>query len=565
MPGMQMPNQDLSGLPETQGGAVKRAGKIGLYIFLAGAVTGLLFFAHYFRRGQTVAHYDAKAHLVVARSILDSAAPGYSRLGSHWLPLTHLLYLPLVAFESQYRSGLLPGLLSVFCFALSGWLTYRICLRATGSIPSGIFAAIFLLANTNLEYLQSCPLTEPVYMALMLLAMNGFLRWRDDEGRYLPWLPAAWASLGALCRYEGWFILGGILVVVGYDFCVRNMPRLRAAMAALVYLVTFAVPAALHFGYLYVRTGDNFLIRVAQGNPAPFETYRRPLLSLAYHGAELAQVAGIVPLAAGLAGVLYCGLAKKRLSRCFPLFLLWLPSLINISALYWGMIYRIRYSVLLVPAIAVFAAIAASDEKAARRVLLGSACLAAVLPWLPWFFPHEWRYHYFFAGPGVLTLPLTAAILFCAAEARGRYLCSLLAVCVLGMQVPVLAGERRPILAETGEHGFIESDRASILNYLRLHYDGTSILIDDQKLSPLIYDSQLPIRSFICGEGDPAGWRRVLDAPAGEAGWICIQKGDALAARLQVDPHMIDEYSLVVRNDWLSLYRLRPGRKPMSQ
>jgi len=526
-----------------------------VWVSVVGAVVGLAFFGYYYRAGLTTAHYDAKAHLVVARSLVDSASPGYLQLGTHWLPLLHLLYLPFVVFEFQYRSGLLPSLLSVFCFALSGGVACRIAGHVTGSARAGLFTGFFLLANANLQYLQSCPLTEPVYMALLLLAMDGLLRWRDGGCRTVPLMPAFWAALGALCRYEGWYFLAGIFVLLAFDFLSGRLPLKRAFGSALVYAGFFVVPAALHFGYLYSRTGDSFLLRVAQGNPAPFETYKRPLLSLAYHAGELAQVAGIVPLLAGAGGVLCCLMRKDRLRQGLPLFLLWLPSLINISALYWGMIYRVRYSILLVPAVALFAGIAAEEEKACRRLLILAACAAAVLPWLSWEFPHEWRYHYLYPGPGALLLPALATILFCLAFARSRFRWPLLAVCALGMQIPALEGEHRPILAETAEHEFIEADRTQILDYLRVNDDGRPILIDSQKLSPLIYDSRLPVRRFLCNEGNPSLWRSAVAAPRSRVGWICIQKGDELAGRLQIDPHLVDGYSLVVKNDWLSLYR----------
>ena len=41
--------------------------------------------------GLTLAHYDARAHLVVARRILDSLMPGWQQVGAVWLPLPHLL------------------------------------------------------------------------------------------------------------------------------------------------------------------------------------------------------------------------------------------------------------------------------------------------------------------------------------------------------------------------------------------------------------------------------------------------------------------------------------------
>jgi hypothetical protein len=219
------------------------------------------------------------------------------------------------------------------------------------------------------------------------------------------------------------------------------------------------------------------------------------------------------------------------------------------------MIYRIRYSVLLLPAIGVFAGVAALDERASRRALLLASIAAAALPWLSWYFPREWRYHGFAPGPGILLLPVIGAFLFCLSEALSRYRFALLTLCIIAMQVPVLQGEHRPILEETLEHGFIESDRAQVLDRLSRDYDGTRILIDAQKLSPLIYDSRLALREFIYNEGDPARWREALRAPEHSAGWICVQKDDELWNLLQVDPHRLDGYSLIVQNDWLSLYR----------
>ena len=155
--------------------------KIPRLVFLAGLIIGASFFCYFYRHGLTTAHYDAKAHLLVARRIVDSLEPGYVQMGAQWLPLIHLLYLPFIIFDSQYRSGFLPSLISIVAFAWSGLLTYRISYRITGSVFAGVFAAVVLFSNTNLEYLQSCPLTEPLYMALFLSAIEALIRWRDSD------------------------------------------------------------------------------------------------------------------------------------------------------------------------------------------------------------------------------------------------------------------------------------------------------------------------------------------------------------------------------------------------
>ena len=59
----------------------------------------------YYQRGLTLSHYDAKAHLVVARRVLDSLTPEYSQIGAVWLPLPHLLNLLPVQIDWMYRTG----------------------------------------------------------------------------------------------------------------------------------------------------------------------------------------------------------------------------------------------------------------------------------------------------------------------------------------------------------------------------------------------------------------------------------------------------------------------------
>lgn len=527
-----------------------------LAVLLLGAVVGLGNFAYYFLHGLSTAHFDAKAHLVVARRIIDSTAPGYAQIGAHWLPLIHLLYLPFVMIDSQYRTALIPSLMSVCSFVLSGWLAYRISRRLTGSALGGFYAAIVLLANPNLGFLQSAPLTEPVYMALSLLAMDALIRWRAEGKSDTPWLPATWAALAALCRYEGWLFIAGVIALIGYDLWSQRISRARAVRAAGVYLGVFAVPAAAHFGYVFARLGDSFFQRVARGNPEPYETYRRPLLSFIYHFGELAQAAAIIPLFIAIAGVAYCLLDRNRLRRFLPYFLLWLPSLVNIPALYWGLIYRVRYSALLLPAVAVFGSLVVAEEKAVKHVLASSCLVVFVLPWVSWLFPRVWMYHFVYPGPGILLLPAAALVLLLAARAGARCVWALLALAVLSMHVPVLEGEARAMVSESVEHQYIEPEQQVVLQHLNRHYDGTRILIDIGRLAPLMYDSRLPLKEFVCHDGDRRDWDGAVAAPQRHVGWLCAEKGDEIWTLLHVDPHWADGYSLAVQTENYVMYHL---------
>ena len=57
------------------------------------------------KRGLTLSHYDARAHLVVARRIFDSLMPGWQQIGGVWLPLPHVLNALPVQVDALYRNG----------------------------------------------------------------------------------------------------------------------------------------------------------------------------------------------------------------------------------------------------------------------------------------------------------------------------------------------------------------------------------------------------------------------------------------------------------------------------
>jgi hypothetical protein len=530
---------------------------IGRWIILAGLVAGVAFFIYYYAQQLTVAHYDAKAHLLVSRRIVDSLEPGYSQIGAHWLPLIHLIYLPFVIFDAQYRSGFLPSMISVFAFALSGWLAYRISCRFTGSVVAGIFAAVVLFANPNLEYLQSCPLTEPVYMALFLLAVEGLIAWRESDHSKMPWLAAIWMSLGALCRYEGFYFFAGVLALLFFDFWTQYIPRRKVIQAGTVFLSVFAVPVVLHFGYIYLRLGDSFFGRVAAGNPDPYMTYKRPFISLVYHLGELSQMAAILPLLLAAIGLLLWLVQRKHFSFRIPLILLWIPSLINISALYWGLIYRLRYSVLLLPAVAIFGSLAIASSETKKRALIFLAIVVMTLPGFSWYFQLTKHDNRLLPGPGAFVLPAIGLLLFLIARIRNWHAWALLVLCVIGMQFPPLAREYRPMIVETMEHEFIEPERQEVLGYLRQNYDGQRIMIDMGKQAPLVYDSRLDAKKFIYNEGGSVFWHKAILNPEQHVGWLCLEKGDAIWELLQADPGWADAYTLAVKTESFSLYRLK--------
>jgi hypothetical protein len=103
--------------------------------------------------GALLNYGDAAAHLHIARRVFDSHQPRFSELGSVWLPLPHILLLPLVQKYNWWASGtagILPSALAYIAACLG---IYRLARRWIPPIPAAL-ALVFFATNPNLLYLD---------------------------------------------------------------------------------------------------------------------------------------------------------------------------------------------------------------------------------------------------------------------------------------------------------------------------------------------------------------------------------------------------------------------------
>ena len=90
-------------------------------IAAATALVGAAAAIYYARLGLALSHHDARAHLVVARRILDSLMPGWQQIGAVWLPLPHVLNMLPVQVDAWYRTGASGTAISVASMSLGAW------------------------------------------------------------------------------------------------------------------------------------------------------------------------------------------------------------------------------------------------------------------------------------------------------------------------------------------------------------------------------------------------------------------------------------------------------------
>lgn len=168
----------------------------------------------FFRTGATLYWGDAESHLDIARRVIDSRTPGWPQLGTTWLPLPHLLMLPLVRNGWLWQTGLAGGIVSAFCMTLAATFLFTAMRRVFASSLAGWAAAAVFLLNPNTLYLGSIPMTEAAFFASLFGVLYFSTRFADTEGwGALIGLGIA-AYAGTLTRYEMWFLLPFIAVYV---------------------------------------------------------------------------------------------------------------------------------------------------------------------------------------------------------------------------------------------------------------------------------------------------------------------------------------------------------------
>lgn len=172
------------------------------------AILGTYGASVYWREGLSLSHYDAKAHLVVARRILDSIAPSWEQIGAVWLPLPHVLNALPVQIDWMYRTGASAIAISIASFAITVACISAIVRASNGTHTGAILAAALFALNPNVLYLQSTPMTEPLLFALSSLVVLYLTQWAMADDLKIRKAVGWTIVLACLTRYEAWPIVG---------------------------------------------------------------------------------------------------------------------------------------------------------------------------------------------------------------------------------------------------------------------------------------------------------------------------------------------------------------------
>jgi hypothetical protein len=494
----------------------------------------------YYQRGLTLSHYDAKAHLVVARRVLDSLTPEYSQIGAVWLPLPHLLNLLPVQIDWMYRTGASGVAISVLSFALACYAIAHLVLRVTGSRPAATIAVAIFALNPDVLYLQSTPMTEPLLFGLVLLSIGLVYDWVEILTAVIPasvvqgLSPAAasrarakaglsavahdatrarakagWCLvLACLTRYEAWPVTASVLVLAVVALWRSGLSPVEAFKAT-AHLAIYPVLAIVAFFFhSWFTTGAWFVIggffvpdNVATGNAW------KAFVAVVY---GMRRLIGTPFILLALAGVLLV-IARNfsRAGHAASLVVLALVALMALPAyaFFSGHPFRMRYMVAPSVGAAVFAGIALGMLKGRWR----HAVVAATAVWL------------------VATVK------------------------------PIDADA--PMVQEAQWDAPFSLGRRNVTACLMREYHGERILASMGSLAHYMQElshAGINIRDFV-HEGTLPYWQEAIEAPKGRVGWILVEEraedGDMLARRARESSAFTTGFARLCADGGVALYK----------
>jgi hypothetical protein len=465
----------------------------------------------YGQAGLALAHYDARAHLVVARRVLDSLVPGWQQIGAVWLPLPHVLNMLPVQVDSWYRTGASAIAISVLSTGMTTWAIARLLIGFTGSRVAAAASAALLLVNPSVLYLQSTPMTEPLLLATVMLSILFTAEW-VDRGAPLPPRAAGWAIVAAcMTRYEALPVCSALIGLAWTTLLWRGMP-VRAATIACARLAAYPAVALVLFtlnsrwttGFWFVPSGFFVPENEALGNASlAFDQVRESLY-------RLSGTAWVWPACAGATLLVWTFFRSKDRS---PL------------------------------------------------VLALAIAAAAVIPWYAYYQGHPLRVRYGFPLILACSVMTGAGIALLWAPCRPLAAAAVLAW-ALSQASPL--DRQSPLVAESQRDAVNKAGRAAVTAYLQANWDGSTIMMSMGSLAHYMHDLShvgLNIRDFL-QEGNEQLWiHAAARGPRGFVRWVVIEEkaegGDVLYQAAARNPQFLEGFERVADGGGVALYRAR--------
>jgi len=465
-----------------------------------------------------------------------------------------------------WQSGLAGAWPSLASYVLSVAGFFQLCRRLL--VPRwALLATAFFAINPNLLYLSTTAMTEPLFLALLIwivlmtmhcvdaikadqstrvarrMVLLGLLIFAAVFTRYDGWVLGAaawcvvawqlWRSQGLVRRVAPSFAFFTLLVAAGpllwlcynQHFSHDPLDFLRGPYSAPAIEKRTSPPGSKHYrGWHSVGWALLFYTRTAQVVAAAWET-------------------GFAVMAAALAGLWM--VLRRRIARAS--LLLWVPLPFYVYSIAYGSVpifipqlyphsfYNSRYGMELLPALSLFACVAAAAME--QHLARPGATPADVSS------PNTG------AGNSVRPLYLAALVLVLVNPLAMVYGSALVQQCAQWIErhpSNLLANYGPPLvlkeaLVNSTTRVPFERNLALVLEDLP---PGSPILMQQSDHIGALQDAGIPLRQTI-NESDYDSWHAALQAPSDHAAFIVALAGDAVSDAVQQHPEGLQELTIL--------------------
>lgn len=449
---------------------------------------------------------DAHSHLLIARRVFDNVSPGLAQLGDVWLPLPHLIMVPLAWNDFLWRTGLAGTLTSMPCYIIASMYVFLTARRLTHNSRASFIGSLMFVLNPNILYLQATPLSEPVLFATLTAASYYFVAWaQDDQLRDL--VCAALATLLAtVARYDGWALYLSLVVMLVIVCWRKRFPRDKT----LAYIIVFGTLGGVGILLWFVWN------LVIFGSPVAF---------LSGSFSSQAQTQSFI--AGGFADTyhnLWQSIRTYTLATAESIG----PALFVLAAIA-VIIFLIRERL-------------SSDALAAATVLVPFAfyVVAFVLGQDVMYVPFADHPPYFLYNArfgAEMAAPAAVFIATLAGQPVRRWLPLAQVALVAVIIVQSVATSWGGIIAlQDGQVGASCYPGHPVVAFLAQHYDGGRILIDEYHSQLDLSSANVAFRNEIY-EGDGTTWNAALSTPSAYVNWLIVVPNDLISQH--IDTHSI--------------------------
>ncbi len=494
-------------------------------VLVISAIVSVGSLIYYYSIHLTLAYNDATSHLNIARRVIDSLTPGLVQIGSTWLPLLHILELPLIWNSTMWHTGLAGSFVSMVSYMISAYFVFKIVSNITSSKVSGFIGLLIFLTNANMVYMQTMAMFEPLLIVNALGVCYFLLLWSQKNTLHHLIYAAIFALLGSLSRYDGWFVLAG---ACGYVFIYTLIKKnFKKAEGNFVIFTTLAgLGVFCWFLYNLAIFGDPFYF--AKNEYSAFAQQAQLLskgflpskgnIVLSFTEYALATILnqGIVYSFLASMGFIYFLFTNIIKKDNWAVYLLTIPFFFNVYALSAGhsviwlpnlpphvnTFFNVRYGLLMLPAVAIFVGYLAKNNIWKIIILLGIV-LQILL-----FYPNH-----------------------------------------------LLHSEGSALVLSNDTVASVNTETNDATNWLSQNYKGGLILISSASSEAYIFNTGIPMKQFIT-EGTGHYWRESLINPSKYATYVIFfpSYSDRVGEKMQNNDYLNNNYTVVYKNQTYLIY-----------